>query len=396
MPLTRRDFITRSTSAAIYLSAANSGLSLPISKDQVVKVGIIGTGDRGTGLAQLIRNIKGMEVAAMCDIIPFRLEEAKKYGTGKTKYVVDYRKVLDDKEIDAVLITTPFSMHADMAIEALDAEKHIYCEKTMAYGYDDIQKLLNAARKADKIFQTGHQYHSSRLYHYVYDLVSKGYLGEISLIECQWNRNGDWRRPVPDPKWERMINWRMYREYSGGLTAELCSHQIDFSNWIIGGHPTKVSGFGGVDYWKDGRETYDNVHLITEYPNGAKATYTSLTTNSKDDYKIQLLGKKGSIVITRDQAWVYLEQKEEAALGVVDGVSGATMKAWNAGQGVPLDIKHEVPTRQALLDFRESIIQNKRPESNAESGAKVSIVVQMALDAMDNGRVEYWKDDYNF
>lgn len=396
MPLKRRDFIVRSTSAAIYLGAFSSGFSNPFAKGDTLKVGIIGTGDRGTGLARLIKDIEGVEVAGMCDVIPFRLEAAKQFGDKKTKYFTNYRKLLELKEIDAVLITTPFSMHTEMAIDALDADKHIYCEKTMAYGFEDIGKLLSAARNSNKIFQTGHQYHSSRLYHHVHDLVKKGYLGELSLIKCQWNRNGDWRRPVPDPKWEKMINWRMYREYSGGLTAELCSHQIDFSNWLLDSHPAKVSGFGGIDYWKDGRETFDNVHLMTEYPNGTKATYTSLTTNSKDDYQIQLLGKKGSINITRDQAWAYLESKGGVELGVVDGVSGATKKAWDDGAGVPIDVMHEEPTLQALLDFKESIIQNKQPKSNVETGAQASIVVQMALNAMDNNSVEHWKNEYNF
>ncbi len=396
MTLNRRDFITKSASGVVFLGAVGSGLANPI-KEAPLKVGIIGTGDRGTGLARLISSIENMDVAAMCDIIPFRLEAAAQYGTSKTKLLKDYRSLLDLKDLDAVVVTTPFSMHSDMAIEALDAGKHVYCEKTMAYGFEGIDQLLKATRSSKKIFQTGHQYHSSRLYHHVVDLVKDGLLGDISLIECQWNRNGDWRRPVPDPKWEKMINWRMYREYSGGLTAELCSHQIDFSNWLMGATPTRVSGFGGVDYWKDGRETYDNVHLITEYANGVKATYTSLTTNSIDDYRIKVMGKKGTIVITRDEAWHYEEgNKDNVELGLVDGVSGATAKAWNTNRGKQIKIEHKEPTLQALIDFRDSIHNNKMPESNAESGAKASVVVQMALNAMDNGQIEHWKEAYNF
>ena len=221
MTLKRRDFIAKSTSAVIGLSASSAVLSFPMDKDQSVKVGIIGTGDRGSGLAQLIQNIEGLEVLGMCDIIPFRLQEAKQYGTGETRYYSDYRKLLEQKEIDAFLVTTPFNVHAAMAIDALDAGKHVYCEKTMSYGLEDTRQLLTAAKNSNKIFQTGHQYHSSRLYHHVFNLVNDGYLGEVSLIKCQWNRNGNWRRPVPDPKWEKMINWRMYREFSGGLTDEL-------------------------------------------------------------------------------------------------------------------------------------------------------------------------------
>ena len=96
---------------------------------------------------------------------------------------------------------------------------------------------------------------------------------------------------------ERQINWRMYREYSYGLLAELSSHQIDFCNWVLNNDPNKVAGFGSIDYWKDGRETYDNIHLVYTYPEGVKATFTCLTSNAKDDYQIKVMGDKATIII---------------------------------------------------------------------------------------------------
>ena len=395
----RRSFLINTAVAASGLSLAPSlsysGIK-PGTGDKI-KLGVIGTGDRGTGLAHLLRQVPDMELVACCDIIPSRLENAMQYASSGAKAYKDYRSVLDDKNVDAVIIATPFSMHADMAVDALGAGKHIYCEKTLAYGFEATQRLVKAARGSKKIFQTGHQYHSSRLYHKAFQLIHSGYLGEISAFECQWNRNGNWRREVPASNLERMINWRMYREYSGGLVAELCSHQIDFANWVLDEHPEKITGFGGIDYWKDGRETYDNIHLVMEYPSGVNAKYTCLTTNSKDDYKIEVLGKKGSLVITYNQAWIYSEPKErQGELAIVDGVSGATKKAWEEGKGAPLDVQHKDPSLQALLDFKESILKEKKPLSNVETGAKVAIAVQLALNAMDHNRVEYWKKEYNF
>ena len=87
----------------------------------------------------------------------------------------------------------------------------------------------------------------------------------------------------------------MYKEYSGGLLAELSSHQIDFVNWVLGTHPEQVMGFGGVDYWKDGRETYDNIHVIYKYPKGVKAKFSCLTTNASEGFKIKVMGDKGTI-----------------------------------------------------------------------------------------------------
>ena len=353
-------------------------------------------GDRGTGLSSLVLDLPSITVVAYCDMIPFRLAKAKQYAGKDAKAYERYEDLLEDKNVDAVIIATPFSTHAKIATDAIDAGKHIFCEKTLSYGIEETKKLVSKATTSKTIFQTGHQYHSSRLYHHIVDIIRNGYIGEVSMIECQWNRNGDWRRPVPGPGWERMINWRMYREYSGGLVAELCSHQIDFSNWLTGQKPHKVAGFGGIDYWKDGRETYDNVHVITEYPNGVKATYTCLTTNAKDNYQIKILGKEGTIVVNYDKALVYLERSKIAQLGTVDGVSSATLKSWENGEGTPIAIAHENPSVQALLDFEEAISTGKQPLSNVETGANTAIVVQMALDAMDQDNVQYWKEEYNF
>jgi len=180
---------------------------------------------------------------------------------------------------------------------------------------------------------------------------------------------------------ERAVNWRMYREYSGGLVAELCSHQIDFVNWVLGEVPDKVMGVGGIDYWKDGRETFDNVHLIYSYPNGVKASFTCLTSNALDDYKIKVMGDKGTIILDYQKAWFYPEGNYEREIGNVDGVSGAT-KTWEQGKGIPIDIHHADPSKQALIDFRDSIRNNKAPISNVITGANTAMCVQMGLDAM--------------
>ncbi|MBV6645588.1 MAG: Gfo/Idh/MocA family oxidoreductase [Cyclobacteriaceae bacterium] len=396
MDATRRRFLAKSiltTSGLAILPQVN----IAASKPKPLGIGIIGTGDRGTGLATLIQNIQGIKLKACCDIFPFRLDQAMKLGDRNTKRYTDYKALLDDKNVEAVIIATPFGMHADMAIDALEAGKHVYCEKTLSFGIDATRQLVRKAKASKQIFQTGHQYHSSRLYRHIVDLVKNDEIGQVSLIESQWNRNGDWRRPVPEPQLEKMINWRMYREFSGGLSAELCSHQIDFSNWIVGAPPVKVMGSGGIDFWKDGRETYDNVHIITEYSNGTRATYTSLTTNSKDNYQIKVLGKKGSILINQKNAWIYREPgfTEDYETGVVDGVSGAT-KTWHESRGKAIEISHQNPSIQALVDFRDNIVQYKEPLSNIDTGAQVAVIVQMALNAMDNDRVEHWKEEYNF
>ena len=390
----RREFVIKSTLAttALGTSTATIGKVFPQSPNEILNIGIIGTGDRGGGLIPFINQIPNFRVAACCDILPFRLEKALTMADGKPSAYKDYRKLLENQDLDAILVATPLSSHSKIAIDAVDADKHVYCEKTMAKGYLGISNLLGKVNSSSKVFQTGHQYHSSRLYTHVVDLIKNGKVGKIIAFECQWNRNGDWRRPVPDPKFERLINWRMYREFSSGLTAELCSHQIDFVNWVLNAVPEKVMGIGGIDYWKDGRETFDNIHLIYSYPDGVKAKFTCLTGNGKDDYKIKVLGDKGTIILDYLKAWFYPEGRFNKEIGNVDGVSGATVN-WEEGKGIPIEVKHEDPSKQALIDFQENIVNDKKPISNVETGAKAAIAVQMALDAMINEEIASWKSD---
>ncbi len=367
-----------------------TGIWSPLKKD-TIKVGVIGTGDRGGGLISIMNDIPGLQVVGCCDVLPFRLESGMKKVSDKAVAYTDYRALLDNNKIDAVIVSTPLSTHEQIALDALDAGKHVYCEKTMAKGFDGIQNLVRAAKNANTVFQTGHQYHSSRLYTHVVDLIREGKIGRVVDMVCQWNRNADWRRPVSNPKYEKAINWRMYKEFSGGLLAELCSHQLDLANWILDAVPLRVIGEGGIDYWKDGRETYDNVHMIYTYPDGVRAKFTCLTSNSKDDYLIKIMGDKGTITLGYANAWFYPEKLEEnKQLGEVDGVSGATLE-WDEHKGIPIKMEHLDPTKQALLDFETAVINDQEPISGVETGAKAAICVQMGLDALYNGTAVPWK-----
>lgn len=395
----RRAFIKKTGIASAGILSANAVFGnvskLNFSPNGTINIGVIGTGQRGVGLTSIINKIDGIDVVAASDTIPFRLEKGIARANTKVKGYKDYKSLLDDKDVDAVILATPFNTHSQIAIDALDAGKHVYCEKTLAKGYEGIQQLINKTKDSNTIFQTGHQYHSSRLYTHVVDLIHQGKVGNITAFECQWNRHGNWRRKVPSPSLEKAINWRMYREFSGGLTAELCSHQIDFVNWVLGETPNQVMGVGGVDYWKDGRETYDNVHLIYSYPKGIKAKFSCLTSNAKDGYQIKVLGDKGTIIVTNKDAWFYPEGKKNKIMGEVDGVSGATAQ-WDKEKGYNINIEHLDPSKQALLDFKSAIINNKNPLSNITSGAKTAVCVQMALDAMYNNKIVQWNNNIIF
>lgn len=396
--ITRRKFVYSGATAVSGLMA----LSLPaFSKPPVqnsIRVGMIGTGSRGTGLASLIKEMSTMELVACCDINSRNLAEGMKLAAKNAKGYSDYRKMLDDKSIQAIIIATPLYLHYPMAVDALAAGKHIYLEKSMTFNIDQAIDLVKKVRKSKLVFQVGYQYRNFALYHKVKSVIKENWLGKISYFECQYNRNSNWRFPVDDPSMERAVNWRMYREYCGGPLSELCAHQIDAVQFFLETHPLKVTGMGGIDHWKDGRETYDNIHTIYEYPNGIKNKVSCVLSNAYNGYRIMIFGDKGTLEIQRDKAFIYAETSYHEK-GVVDGVSGATLAATTQGKPVEIPYGHSdgnipEPTIHALGEFVECIQTGKKPVSNVETGKDSSIAVHLGNQAADTQTFQVWKDEY--
>lgn len=366
--------------------------------ENIVQVGVIGTGKRGLGLINTIGKVSGLKVVACCDIIPDNLSAAMAKADPKAKAYTDYEQLLADKNLDAVIIATPLYLHYAMAVAALSANKHVYVEKSMAFTIAQSLDLVKRVRDSRLVFQVGFQYRNFELYHKVKKVINEGWIGDTYSFECQYNRNSDWRYPVKDPTLEKVINWRMYKDLCGGPLSELCAHQIDAVNFMTASHPTKVIGLGGIDYWKDGRETHDNVRTVYEYEKGIKATYTSVLSNAFNGYQIRILGNKATIEIERNKAYIYPEVTKRT-LGTVDGVTGATIL--NATQGEKTEIpylasgeKMVEPTISALIDFQDCIVNGKTPASNVETGRVSAIAICMGLDAIETEKTQYWKPEY--
>ena len=410
MNKSRRTFIEHSAKVGLAGTVMPMTTFSSVLKDRksmaasdTIRLGVIGTGGRGSGLIKLFKEIEGMSVVACCDILPFRLENGLSLASSDAKGYTDYRKILDDSSIDAVVISTPLYLHYQMAKDALEAGKHVYCEKTMTFTIEEAHKLGKAIDQASGLFQVGYQHRYNPLYTKIKEVINSDEFGHLSHIECYWNRNGDWRRPVPDPKFERMINWRMYREYSGGMMAELSSHQMNIVNWMVGQSPTQVRGLGGIDYWKDGRETFDNIHAMFSYENGLKVNCTCLTTNAQMGFQMKFYGKNAAIQIAQEGreyvAKLYIEPRYLADMREASGsdaVSGASEK-WSKGEPIQLfkdamGKEDAEPTGRALWNFGDCIRANREPAVGYESGRESSVCVALANKAMQTGQVISWKD----
>jgi predicted dehydrogenase len=236
------------------------------------------------------------EIVALCDNFPPNLQEASDLAPWARTYT-DYRQLLESRDMDGVIIATPLYQHPQQTLDALEAGKHVFCEKAMGNTMAECKKVYDAYQKTDKVLY----YCLQRMYDEKYikgmGLIHTGTIGEVVGSRCHWFRNHDWRRPIPSPEWERHINWRLYWDYSGGLITELGSHQIEVSNWAMQRTASTVCGMGDIVFWKDGREVYDSISLVYGYGDGRKLTYESLISNRFNGMEDQILGNKGTMNI---------------------------------------------------------------------------------------------------
>ena len=305
--LTRRSFLDRvlaATAAAGVagaapwaVSAANaaSGGSALAGAGNRVRLGVIGTGDRGRALMRNIAKTRNCTVAAVCDVYAPNLAKGREIAGASVPAFTDHRAMLDAGGLDALVIATPLDLHARHTIDGFDAGLHVWCEKAMARTIADCGAMVSRSKAAGKVLQIGHQ----RMFHPTYlnalKRVKAGEIGSVTQIRASWHRNNSWRRPVPAGADDRHVNWRLYRDSSAGLMTELATHQLQVGNWFLDGVPTRVIGSGSICFWKDGREVYDHVALIYEYSGGRKFIYTSLLNNARYGCEEQIQGSKGTI-----------------------------------------------------------------------------------------------------
>ena len=340
--LSRRNFVKAMTGFAAAVGMANLEVPDLLASARangnggVIRWGMIGPGSRGQELLRNLSKSKVGQCIALCDVYPVNLKKGIETVGGNPTGYDDYRKMLERKDLDAVLIATPLHLHAQMTLDSLSAGKHVFCEKTLVFKEEEVKAVKEAAAAHPKqVLQVGLQRRYSLIYRMGMEMIKRGALGKVTHVRAQWHRNGNWRRTVKDPKLERQINWRMYKEYSGGLMAELGSHQTDIANWAFGAEPRSVIGFGGIDYWKDGREIFDNAQCLFEYASGQKLIYSSITTNAHLGFSEQILGDGGSLEVTLDgPSGKGTYWRETAAKA-----SAASKEQWWAGATVTADSK---------------------------------------------------------
>jgi predicted dehydrogenase len=444
--VTRRDFVKAAGVAAAVSAPAIQ--KVRAANDQV-QFGFIGTGSRGQYLLQHINQTDRGRCVAVCDIYEPNLAKGAEITGTKPKTFKDYRELLSQKDVDCVYIATPLFMHFPVTRDALLAGKHVFCEKSLVFKPEELHALRQLANERPKqILQVGLQRRYSKYYQTARQMIEKGILGKVTNVQAQWHRNtfskDPWNKPVPAGTTDKAYNWRKYREFSGGLTAELGSHQIDVADWMFGSQPEFVVGVGGLNYVHDGRDVYDNIQLIFSYPQGQKLMYSAIGTNqhltlfggTRTQFGEVIMGTEGTIEITvgtddEPATGLWFTEPKKAEVTSAKGkkeppaVAGATLastgagsralpiilakdqitendsflqkemkfaRRWLAAKGVMALEEDKNPVNSEIEGYFESVRSGARPKADLEVGLADSTAVILSNLAMDEGRRVYFNE----
>ncbi|MBO5217630.1 MAG: Gfo/Idh/MocA family oxidoreductase [Alistipes sp.] len=425
--VSRREFIKELG----YLAGGALLLSMPWLKSQTpeklseikrqgtcARVALIGCGSRGQYHLHNLKAIPHAEVVALCDDYEPNLKAAAEIFPSARQYS-DYSSLLEASDVDGVIIATPLNLHAPMTLDALAAGKHVFCEKAMARTMSECRAVYEAYKRSDKALYFCMQRMYDPKYIKGMEQVHSGLIGEIVGLRCHWFRNADWRRKVPSPELERRINWRLYRESSGGLMTELACHQLEVCNWAMGRMPETIMGMGDIVFWKDGREVYDNVNVIYRYSNGVKINYESLISNKYNGMEDQILGHKGTVDMTKGIYYLeednqlsgirqLLREGKEKTLGAIP-TAGPSWRPETRKDYVPHTlVAGEVSVNSGqstvgadndgsdviLSAFCQSCITGEKAENVVEEAYCSTLLCLLANQAMDEKRIITFPDEY--
>jgi len=373
-----------------------------------VSIGIIGAGVQGREIGTTLARLPGANIVAVCDTYDPFVKRAAEWAP-KATGTQDYKQVLDNKDVQAVIIATPTHLHKEIALAAIQSGKHVYLESPMASTIDDAKAIATAGKASKAVFQVGQQLRGSAVRKHAVKFVWAGAAGKITAINAHWHKRTSWRRAAPTPEREKEINWRLDKTVSTGLMGEIGIHQVDVASWYVKALPQAVTGFGSIMAYSDGRDVPDTVQCVFEYPGGVRLMYDCLLGNSSDGASESFLGTASAIVLRDERGWMFKES--DAALlgwevyakkdkwgddtGVLLIADASKLLALGKEPGKDYVVDPlKTPLYYALEEFLTCIRDNsKKPTCGALEGYQAAVVALKANEAVNSGsKISYQKE----
>lgn len=362
--MNRRHFVVSSAAAAqaVFAQSAN---------DQVATA-MIGVGNRGSYLLGAVLKQPDARVVAICDNKPDRLDKA---ATAAAKFnpatTTDWHKIIDRKDVDAVYIATPPFLHAEMAIAAMKAGKHVYCEKPIGTTPAQIRELVKTAKATNKVFVAGQQMRTMIQLGAAIKKIHEGVIGDVLFVKAQRHASADLPYDGSSGDW--------YYDYkkSGGYLVEQSVHNLDACNWAIGQHPIRAAGFGGINLHKNepkGRDIYDHQSITYDYANGVKLSFTQMVFHPRKmpvgNQTISVYGSKGAVELLYSTTFFSMDGKEQTILAE----------------------KVEEKNDAHIRAFYDCVRNGAKSPADITIGATAALTAILGNEVCRQGKVMDWKD----
>jgi predicted dehydrogenase len=419
--INRRDFLRSAALGSVGLGLFAEELVVPATAEgqaaetagPPVGCAVIGLGDRGREILTSLSKLTNVPIVAICDTYKSEgfLKRSKDIAPSAA-VLDDYRKALDMKTVQAVFVATPSHQHRQIAVDALAAGKHVYCEAPLAVSLDDARAIAKAGAASKTVFQAGLQLRCNKMHNHVLNFAKSNAQGQTIEFGGHYRRKASWKRGGT-PEREAELNWRLKKATSLGLPGEIGIHQIDVASWFLRKLPTAVTAWGRtVLRGQDGMEVPDTVQVVVDYPGGVRMVYDATLCSSFDSSREVLIGTDAAMLIRDQRAWMFKEtdsallgwevyaKKERMAIG--DDSSGVGImlvadatKLINQGKE-PSKVGTDV-TKTALFYACERFINAIRTGAKspvpAEVGYQANVVAAKAHEAsMAGSRIVFQKE----
>ena len=364
MNTNRRSFLL-GTAAAARVAYGQSG--------QPVNTAVIGVGNRGSYLLEAVLAQPNAKVVALCDTKPDRLDKAATAAAKDNPATYpDWRRIIDRKDVAAVYVATPPHLHSEMAIAALQAGKHVYCEKPIGVTAAQVRDLVKVARSTKRVFVAGQQMRSMGQISQAVQRIREGVIGDVIMVKAQRHASGDQGHNSSSADWYFDVT------KSGGYLIEQSVHNLDACNWVIGAHPLRASGFGGIQLYKNvppGRNIFDCGLLTFDYTNGAKMSFTQNVFHARampsNNQNLFVFGTKGSVDLLYSVMMYPLSREGQPAL---------------------LAPKQQDPPHAHITAFYDCITKGAPSPADITVGATAALTAILGHEAMVKEKVVNWSD----
>jgi len=426
----RRDFLLN---AGAVSAATNAFAAKPAAKmsgrvlgaNDRINVGVVGVGGRGSYVANVFAKVGAdtnkCQIVKVCDTYQKRVNV--NVERHKAKGTLDWREVVTDKDIDAVIVATPDHWHAKVALEAMDNGKDVYLEKPMCHTVDEVKQLIDTVKETKRIIQVGSQTTSGDQWHQAKKYIADGAIGKMLLSQGSYHRNsieGEWNYTIdkdagPNGKGENYIDWktwlgpatkrdfdadrffrfRKYWDYSGGIATDLFFHVVAPMNicWGTPQFPHKVMAGGGIYSFKD-REVPDTFHLIAEYNAGHSLVLSSSMANSQHIPGL-IRGHEGTIIMVEHGRFegfaphITLKPETVGRQGGRKNIS----EGYKFGQeDVKIPVKELDTMRTHVTNFLDCMVSRQKPTLDVETAGRAQVLITMAVQSYRQGKVLYFDE----